>query len=283
MGTVTVALLWVIAHFPFKRAPTRLDKPSPGGPNMNVVTTITEKGGVGKTTLCAYLIWYALDNGRRVLAIDLDQQANLTHTLGDSHSQSTTLDLFVPDMAIDPVGQLTVVPSGKEALDIEQTRDEAIPLAFRDNVLRAAQHFDLCVIDTPPSLGVRAVAALITSDATVAPIDLGEYSVLGVGRVLEFQQQVAALYQMPPPRFLGLIPCRYNRRSPRERAIFEQLVAAGGEIPLFPYQMSQRDAFARSASERVPSWQMQGTAAREASAEVKPLLDELTRRLTGVT
>jgi chromosome partitioning protein len=247
---------------------------------MQSVAVICEKGGVGKTTLCAYLTWHFTGAGKRVLAIDLDQQANLTHTLGD-HQDATAASLFVPETKITPAGNMTVVGSDPDILEIEQSRDESIPLAFRDNVLRAGEYFDLCIIDTPPSLGMRAVAALITAGFTIAPIDLGDYSILGIQRVLDFQARVAEHFNIPPPEFLGILPSRYDRKSPRERAIYDQLVGEGDRIPLFPCYVTKRDAYARSASERIPAWQMQGTAAREAAAEMRAIMAEFDKRLGG--
>ena len=252
---------------------------------MRSILCWNSKGGVGKTTLCAYLIWHSIKSGSRVLAIDLDQQANLSHTLGDTdeaiRASVSGTDLFLPGTAIDhsPSGKLTLVTADDAIGDIEQTRDESVPMAFRDNVVAASQHFDLCVIDTPPSLGVRVVAGLITADYTVAPIDLGEYSLIGIKRVLDFQAQVAEHFGITPPQFLGIIASRYDTRSPRERAIYEQLLQEAESIPLFPHYITKRDAYARSSTERVPAWEMTGTAAREATAEIRTVMREFARRM----
>jgi chromosome partitioning protein len=244
---------------------------------MKALCVLNEKGGVGKTTLCAYLIWHFVEAGKRVLAIDLDQQANLTHTLGQANLGAA--GLFVPGTRIKREGHLTVIGSDTELLEIEQSRDEGVPLAFRQNVMAVAGCYDLCVIDTPPSLGIRVVAALITADATVAPIDLGDYSIIGIQRVMDFQAKVAEHFQMPQPEFLGLIASRYDRKSPRERSIYEQLLGEAASISMFPHHVTKRDAYARSASERIPAWKMIGTAAREASAEMRVVMGEFARRL----
>jgi chromosome partitioning protein len=251
---------------------------------MKIVCVATEKGGVGKTTLCAYLAWYFSTSGKRVLAIDLDQQGNLGHTLGaeTNTASPTALDLFEPMTAIPPLpSPITLIKSDPDLLDIEQTRDESVPTAFRQNVVAASQNFDLCVIDTPPSLGVRVVAGLISSDYSVAPIDMGEYSLIGIQRVMDFQGQVAAHFGMDPPEFLGILPSRYDTRSPRERAIYEQLVNESESIPLFPHYVTKRDAYARSSTEKIPAWEMSGTAAREAAAEMRVVMREFERRLFG--
>lgn len=246
---------------------------------MRCVCILNEKGGVGKTTLCAYLVWHFVEAGKRVLAIDLDQQGNLTHTLGNYQASVTAAGLFTPDSTIKPVGQLTVVKADEDLMKVELALDNEVPAAFRANVLAAAEHFDLCVIDTPPSLGVRVIAGLITADSTVAPIDLGEYSVIGIQRVIEFHTRVSEHFDIPPPEFLGIIASRYDTRSPRERALFEQLQMEAGNIPLFPAHVTKRDAYARSSTDRVPAWKQTGTAAREATAEIRSVMDEFSRRL----
>jgi chromosome partitioning protein len=245
---------------------------------MKIICCLNEKGGVGKTTLCAYLIWHFLGAGERVLAIDLDAQANLSHTIGDSLAGVSAAELFVPDTRIEPAGPLTVIKSSDDVVDVEQTRDDTVPLAFRDNIAAAAGDFDLCVIDTPPSLGVRVIAALLASDFTVAPIDLGEYAITGIPKVLDFQSKVAEHYDTRAPEFLGIIISRYDRHSPRERELFAQIRQEEG-LPLFPHHITKRDAYARSTTERVPAWQMSGTASREAAAEIRVVMEEFARRL----
>jgi chromosome partitioning protein len=250
---------------------------------MRILCVLNEKGGVGKTTLCTTLAWHFVDTGKRVLAIDLDQQGNLTHTLlGNERGPCTALGLFVPNTKIEPAGPMTVAQSDADILDIEQTRDEEIPAAFRDNLRAADTDFDVCIIDTPPQLGIRVVAALIASHASVAPVDLGDYSLIGIKRMMEFQARVAAHFSVVGPEFYGLIASRFDRKSPRERALYEQLVEAAQEgVPIFPHAMTKRDPYARSSSERMPPWKMTGTAAREAAAEVRQVMAEFERRLLG--
>ena len=242
---------------------------------MKVLCVLNEKGGVGKTTLCALLWWHFAHAGKRVLAIDLDQQANLSHTIEAPAFPAMTL--FGSDKPLVADGRV-IGTADLDILDIEQTRDDGLPVLFRENLRSADADFDICIIDTPPSLGVRVIAALLAADATVAPIDLGDYSLIGIRRVLDFQRRVAEHFEMPQPEFLGLLPSRFDRKSPRERALFEQLAAADG-VPVFRGFLTKRDAYARASADRVPPWQMQGTAAREAASEARGLMVEFERLL----
>jgi chromosome partitioning protein len=109
---------------------------------------------------------------------------------------------------------------------------------------------------------------LLAADAVLAPIGINDYSIQGVAELLRAIRGVSAHYQRPEPRFLGLLPSIFDRKSRREREMFEQLAEVVGQL-LFPGIIAKRDSYARAASEGAPVWKMKGQGAREAGMEIR--------------
>lgn len=146
-----------------------------------VFVVVNQKGGVGKSTVAFHLAHSAVKNGNsRVLCLDLDSQGNL--------SQYITGDLGIVNETEGGVGFLfegkTLQPlktshpqidllHGHSKLDRYDSSAEAEALAFSPE-LPALLHglgYDYIIIDTPPAVGLRHVAALFWADVAVIPME----------------------------------------------------------------------------------------------------------------
>ena len=239
---------------------------------MKTLVVMNEKGGVGKTNIVAHAGWFFAER-HRTLVVDLDQQANLTTTLGAHTAAVDSVDLFAQATRVPSVGALTVTRSTRELLGVESV-DRACIETFRDSLSSMFDDYDICVIDTPPALTTRTFGALLAADAVLAPIGINDYSIQGVAELLRAIKGVAQHYRRIEPTFLGLLPSIYDRKSRREREMFEQLAEQVGKL-LFPGIVAKRDSYSRSASDGVPVWSMRGAAAREAGQEVRAVLHKV--------
>src|ERR1700737_3711884 len=165
---------------------------------MNIVVINNQKGGVGKTTLAVHLAWFMAESGRRVLMIDADAQGN------------------APDTPKRHVGETSAAGVGRGSA--------AAVVTLQQNLVAAAELFDICVIDTPPSLGLRSVACLVAASHVLAPIYLEDYSVKGVKGLLQTVIGVQQRYGREGMTFLGLLPSNFNTKSPRQRTHLDQLL-----------------------------------------------------------
>lgn len=244
---------------------------------MRTVCVMNEKGGVGKTTLASHLAWFFADAGLRTLAVDLDQQCNLTHLLRDHACGVTALDLFGAPVEIVP-SPLTFVPAdGRINERVDRGAEDAI-LTFSQNIKNAAADFDVCVIDTPPALRtIRTIAAAYVADYAVAPMDLADFSIMGIENLLRFIHEIPEALNREPIEFLGLLPSKFHRSSPDERAKLEQLAQTFGKA-MFPSAIPKRDAYAKSVSECQPVWRC-GPGARDAGKEMRAVLAEIAERM----
>lgn len=243
---------------------------------MKTLVVMNEKGGVGKTNIAAHAAWYFAERFR-TLVIDLDAQANLTTTLGAYLSPTEAVELFTDTVQVPSVGPLTVARSTRDVLRVD-SGDTGVIETFRDSLASMADDYDVCVIDTPPALTSRTFGALLAADAILAPIGINDYSIQGVAELLRAIKGVSQHYGRDEPQFLGLLPSIYDRKSRRERELFESLAEAVGKL-LFPGIVAKRDAYAKAASDSEPVWSMKGAPAREAGQEIRAVFDHVAAQM----
>lgn len=247
---------------------------------MKTLVVMNEKGGVGKTNIVAHAAWYFAEK-HRTLVIDLDQQANLTTVLGAHLSPVESVDLFAEATSVPANGALTVTRSTRDLAGVETAKGEerdAYLTTFRDNLAAAAESYDVCVIDTPPALANRTYGALLAADAILAPVGINDFSIQGIAELMRAIKGVSAHYGRAEPLFLGLLPSIFDRKSRREREVFEDLAEQAGKL-LFPGMVAKRDAYAKAASEATPVWQMKGAAARDAAEEIRGVFATVAKRM----
>ena len=195
---------------------------------MKTLAVVNEKGGVGKTTIVAHGGWFFSEQpnptankyqpsglGLRVLLIDLDQQANLTSTMRNHLAPTPAINLFATTTRVTPIGPLTVLQSTRHLQGIETTANASIRQTFANSIRAMDADYDLCIIDTPPSLATRTLSAILACDAVISPIASGDYSIDGVTNLQRAIGGVTKHYNRTPPDFLGLLPSIFDRRSIR--------------------------------------------------------------------
>jgi chromosome partitioning protein len=155
-----------------------------------VVTVINQKGGVGKTTTVINIAAQLALRGHNILVIDSDSQGNCATGLGVDKSKvrETTRDLLLnPESAISArhataVERLHLVVGDKNLIGIEQ---EMLRQLGREKRLTEAlepllPHYDIVLIDTPPSLGLVTINALVASDGLIIPVQTEYFALEGL-------------------------------------------------------------------------------------------------------
>ncbi len=262
---------------------------------MKTLVLANQKGGVGKSAVATLLAHYLRQQGHRVLAIDLDHQANFSQTL--RLSRRATLAGFGADRLLAesvsalPVADFVLIPGDPRLLMLERQPDKHN--AFATNLHRflpaVALRFDVCLIDTNPNPDIRVIAALASADFVLSPIQLNQEAMDGVGALLNHDRvgvrKIKALLN-PKLQLIGLLPVMVEP-TPFQRANFVQIVQQYhplliriGDGPGSFASIPRRSAIAEAQAHGEVLWEMKKTAARDAWRETEPSLRTITEIVT---
>lgn len=180
---------------------------------MQIITTAVIKGGTGKTTTAAALAQAAKEDGRRVLCVDLDPQANFTFVLAADQNAPGSYQLLNGAPAADliqttPQG-LDVIPASPDLAAERTTPNSARRLADALEPLKGKYSF--VFIDTPPTFGELTFNALRASTGLIIPLETDANSLQGLYNVVDIAKQMQT--HNKDLKILGTVLTRYDRRS----------------------------------------------------------------------
>lgn len=251
---------------------------------MKTITIGNQKGGVGKSAVSSQLAFYFSQKlSLRVLVMDLDGQGNSSRTVGafagSQTSKTTAYDVLLNGKAPSERGSLVVVAGDSRLNNLERTgRTSHVQFWNHLNqVIRELDDaFDVCIMDTNPSLDCRLIGALLVAGYTLSPVQLNQEAMDGVKgyyeTVLQIQQQNEGL------QFLGLYP---NLVEPTkfQKENLKQLTTVYGKLLLrneagLPCFLKTTTAIAEAQSKSCPVWKLLGDNHR-----VKSSAQECCRQL----
>lgn len=166
---------------------------------MEVITIANRKGGVGKTTTTLNLAYSLQEQGKRVLVIDLDHQANLTRCFGienTDHIKKSIGHLFMSELEeesclakeyILSYDGIDLIPSSiylsvAEAQMRVETGSERI---LSDIINSIQEYYDYILIDTSPSLNILTINSLCAADSVLVVADTQMFAMLGIDELLK--------------------------------------------------------------------------------------------------
>ena len=263
---------------------------------MKTLVLANQKGGVGKSAVATLLAHHIARQGRRVLAIDLDHQANFSKAVRLSQRAAiapvTSDALLTTPVNSTPDAPLVLVPGDRALIGLERQPALHTPFARNLHAFLAAVdgRFDVCVIDTHPNPDIRLIAALASADFVLSPIQLNQEAMDGVSALLNHERVgVRKIKAVLNPRLhlIGLLPTMVEP-TPFQKGNFVQLiqqyrsllipVGAGiGEFAFIP----RRSAVAEAQATGAVLWEMKKTAARDAWKEIEPSIARIAAIVTG--
>ena len=220
--------------------------------NCKVIALTNQKGGVGKTTTAVNLGVSLAQQGKKVLLIDADAQANLTMSLGYNRPDdlpvtlSTIMQDIIEDNPIDVQKSILhhgegvdLLPSNIELSGLEVRLINAIS---RESVLKTCisevrKNYDYVLVDCMPSLGMLTINALAAADSVVIPTQPHYLSAKGLELLLRSVSKVRRQIN-PPLRIDGILMTMVMPRTNISKEITATVRSAYGQkIKVFDTQI----------------------------------------------
>jgi chromosome partitioning protein len=204
-----------------------------------IIAMCNQKGGVGKTTSTINLGAALVEQGRRVLLVDLDPQGALSVGLGVPAQQmdrtiynalmerNTTLaDVRLPTR----VPGLDLVPSN---IDLSAAEVQLVSEVAREQTLSRVlgpvrNEYDYVLIDCQPSLGLLTVNALTAAEGVIIPLECEYFSLRGVALLVDTIDKVKERLN-PALAIDGILATMYDSRTVHCREVFSRVVEAFGD------------------------------------------------------
>src|SRR2546428_4878437 len=216
--------------------PGTRDDLSKGAKLGRVIAFANQKGGVAKTTTALNLGVAFSEQGMKVLLVDLDPQGNLTMSQGmnpDSIERSM-FDVLVHRVPITEVIHHTEVDLAVSSIDLAGAELALSSMIGRERALEKAlaevkDNYNYVLIDTPPSLGLLTINALVASSGVIVPVQCEYLSLRGLVQ-LENTLSMIRENLNPIVEIQGILPTMYDSRTLHSREAVEILQENFGDL-----------------------------------------------------
>lgn len=250
-----------------------------------VIAIANQKGGVGKTTTALNLAAGLARRGQKVLLVDLDPQSNSSLSYLDMRK----VDLSAYDLLTDHGVRYeqVIYPTSVEHLEVLPARINLAkfesqmagqfdaPYRVKDRLEPLRRRYPFIILDTPPTLGLITVNALVAATHLLIPIQSSYFALEGTDDLLETVEKIKARPN-PGLQLLGVVVTLHDRRTTLGKDIHQQIVRAFGET-VFPTVITKSVRLEESPAYREPIF----TFAPDSSGalEYEKLTEEVLERV----
>ena len=254
------------------------------------ISFVNQKGGVSKSTSCANVAKALARKGHRVLAVDMDPQANLSQILGDTPPEQVRVTIYsaLQTQNSTPLGStISATPDDRidlcygslemAGLDIELRLNELEPASVLrrkiDDGVR--DEYDVILVDNPPSLSMLTLNSLAASRFYIVPIGAGDtFALSGVRqltRVIEMVRNTNSDLQL-----LGAVLTRFDGRLNICKTVAAQTRSSFGRHNVFETNIRNNTLVEQAVGLKQTIFELDGRA--PAAKDYLDLADEIIER-----
>jgi chromosome partitioning protein len=202
----------------------------------SVIAFANQKGGVAKTTSTLNLAVALAEEGKRVLTVDLDPQGNLTMSQGLNPDtiERSMYDVLVHRLPLEQVIHKGEIDLAVSSIDLAGAELALSSMIGRERALERALlphkgSYDYVLIDTPPSLGLLTINALVASDGVIVPVQCEYLSLRGL---VQLENTLSMIRENLNPHvgIQGILPTMFDGRTLHAREAVEILQENFGDL-----------------------------------------------------
>ncbi len=200
-----------------------------------IIVIANQKGGVGKTTTAVNLAASLAVEGKNVLLIDADPQANATTSLGYNRNdyefniyhvlistkklREIILKTEIPTLDLAPAN-IGLVGVEKEYYDAGNAKGRE--LIMKKALAQVKGTYDYIVIDSPPALGPMTINALAAANSVIIPIQCEFFALEGLAQLLNTVRLIRKTIN-PHLEIKGFLPTMYSAQNNLSKQVFADL------------------------------------------------------------
>lgn len=199
-----------------------------------IYTFTNQKGGVGKTTTVVNIAASMAEWGYRVLLVDIDPQSNATTSLGlDSRNLSSSIyDVLIGSQDVTEVirgtrwQNLDILPStpalAGATVELNRVDDPRQRVEHLKHLLDPIEGYDYVLVDSPPSLGVLTVSALVAAHGAVVPVQCEYLALEGLAQLIRTISLVRRGLN-PSLVLRGVVMTMYDSRTTLSKQVVQDI------------------------------------------------------------
>ena len=216
------------------------------------------KGGTAKTTTAVNLAAALAQLEKKVLLVDLDQQASATRHLGIDPEKETPnlfhvfMKQITPSLAVKktPFG-FNIMPGNSLLAAIEESLEPGDEKLFKDLIAGIIPEYDYVILDSPPGKAMLAISALSAADEVIIPLQAERPALDGVQDILRFIQEIVWDKHNPNLKIGGILPTMFKRTTTHSSGVVKKAREIWGD-KVFDIEVPESIVFPRAFDRGVP-------------------------------